>query len=68
MSTSSPLFASTPRHQAIGIAILRVITGLVFTAHGYQKLFVHGRAGVQGAFTKLGARIPIGGRHDATLR
>ena len=58
MSTSSPLFASTPRHQAIGIAILRVITGIVFAAHGYQKLFVYGMAGVQGAFTKMGAPMP----------
>ena len=59
MSTSSPLFASTPRHQAIGIAILRVITGIVFAAHGYQKLFVYGMAGVQGAFTKMGAPMSM---------
>lgn len=58
MSTASPLFASTPRHQAIGVAILRVITGIVFAAHGYQKLFVYGMAGVQGAFTKMGAPMP----------
>lgn len=59
MSTSSSLFASTPRHQAIGIAILRVITGIVFAAHGYQKLFVYGMAGVQGAFTKMGVPVPM---------
>ena len=58
MSTASSLFASTPRHQAIGIAVLRVITGVVFAAHGYQKLFVYGMAGVQGAFTKMGAPMP----------
>ena len=68
MSTSSPPFASTPRHQAIGIAILRVITGIVFAARGYQKLFVYGMVGVQGAFTKMGAPMPIAGRRDATLR
>jgi putative oxidoreductase len=55
---ASPLFASTPRHQGIGIAILRVITGIVFSAHGCQKLFVYGMAGVQDAFTKLGAPMP----------
>ncbi|CAN5916795.1 DoxX family protein [soil metagenome] len=58
MSTTSPLFASTPRHQAIGVAILRVVTGIVFAAHGYQKLFVYGMVGVQGAFTKMGAPMP----------
>lgn len=55
---ASPLFAATPRHQAIGIATLRVITGIVFVAHGYQKLFVYGMAGVQDAFTKLGTPMP----------
>ena len=59
METASPLFAATPRHQAIGIAILRVITGIVFAAHGYQKLFVYGMSGVQGAFTKMGAPMPM---------
>lgn len=55
---SSPLFASTGRHREIGIAVLRVITGIVFAAHGYQKVFVYGMAGVQGAFTKMGAPMP----------
>ena len=55
---ASPLFTSTTRHQGLGIAILRVLTGVVFTAHGYQKLFVYGMAGVQGAFTKMGAPMP----------
>ena len=54
----SPLFSSTTRHQGLGIAILRVISGVVFTAHGYQKLFIYGMAGVQGAFTKMGAPMP----------
>jgi putative oxidoreductase len=57
MSTS-PLFSSTARHQGLGIAILRIITGIVFTAHGYQKLFIYGISGVQGAFTKMGAPMP----------
>ena len=57
--SSSSLFVSTPRHQGIGIGILRVITGIVFAAHGYQKLFVYGMAGVQGAFATMGAPMPM---------
>lgn len=56
---ASPIFAATPRHQAVGIAILRVIVGIVFTAHGYQKLFVYGIAGVKGAMTKAGTPMPM---------
>ncbi len=55
---ASPRFASTTRHHGLGIAILRVITGVTFAAHGYQKLFVYRMAGVQGAFTRMGAPMP----------
>ena len=56
---SSPLFASTARQQSLGIVVLRIITGIVFTVHGHQKLFQFGIAGVQGAFTKMGAPMPM---------
>ena len=58
MASSSQLLSATSRHQGFGIAILRIITGIVFTAHGYQKLFMFGIAGVQGAFTQMGAPMP----------
>jgi putative oxidoreductase len=54
---ASPLFASSPRQQGLAIALVRIITGIVFIAHGYQKLFVMGLSGVTDGFTKMG--IPL---------
>ena len=41
MSTSS-LLTSNAMLRAHGIAALRIVTGIVFTMHGYQKLFDYG--------------------------
>ena|SRR5687768_14138866 len=55
---ASLLFPTDIRRQGIGLAIVRIVTGIVFMMHGQQKLFEYGISGVTQSFTQMGVPLP----------
>jgi len=54
----SPFTTPSARQVNIGLLILRVIVGIVFMAHGAQKIFVWGIDGVTAGFAGMGVPAP----------
>ena len=64
-ATSAVTSSTTAGRLDAALAVLRVIVGAVFLAHGAQKLFVFGFGGVIGAFEGMG--VPLAGIAGPTV-
>ena len=46
------------KQAQVALGIIRIVAGVIFMAHGYQKLFMMGLPGVTEFFTQVGAPLP----------
>lgn len=50
--------ASAAQRTALALTLVRVVMGLIFAAHGYQKFFIFTLAGTTESFTGMGVPFP----------
>lgn len=50
--------SASPAAIDLALTLIRVVTGVIFIAHGGQKLFVYGLEGVSGGFAQMGVPAP----------
>lgn len=50
--------ATTHQRTDLALTLLRVTAGVIFLAHGYQKLGIFGLPGTTEAFTQMGVPLP----------
>lgn len=52
------LLTPTPARVDLALLILRVVAGIIFFMHGWQKVFQYGFAGVSQGFAGMGVPMP----------
>jgi len=52
------IFTQLDQWKNYSIPLLRVVVGIVFVMHGWQKVFVYGLDGVSGMMGQLGVPLP----------
>jgi putative oxidoreductase len=50
--------SSRPSHVDQASLVLRLVIGVVFAMHGWQKIFTYGLGGITTGFSKMGVPIP----------
>ncbi|MGI8497191.1 MAG: DoxX family protein [Gemmatimonadaceae bacterium] len=55
---TSPATVPTTSRSDVGLLVLRVILGVIFAAHGAQKIFMMGLAATSGMFAQIGIPLP----------